>query len=41
MDGLEVTTIEHVGSVDKPHAIQKAFVKHSASQCGHLTYRYL
>lgn len=36
MNGLEVTTIEKLGDTEKPHEIQKAFVKHSASQCGSL-----
>ncbi|CAE7551794.1 Aox4, partial [Symbiodinium pilosum] len=37
MNGYEVTTIEEVGSPDKPHAIQTAMAKHSASQCGMCT----
>ena len=30
----EITTLEGLGSVDKPHAIQKAFVDEQAMQCG-------
>ncbi|CAJ1357703.1 unnamed protein product [Effrenium voratum] len=37
MQGLEVTTVEDVGTVEKPHALQQAFVKHNASQCGMCT----
>ena len=31
----EVTTIEGLGSVDKPHALQKAFMDEQAAQCGY------
>jgi nicotinate dehydrogenase subunit A len=30
----EITTLEGLGTVDKPHAIQKAFVDEQAMQCG-------
>jgi nicotinate dehydrogenase subunit A len=32
--GQEVTTIEGIGTVDKPHPLQKAFVTEQAAQCG-------
>ena len=31
----EVTTIEGLGTVDKPHALQKAFMDEQAAQCGY------
>jgi nicotinate dehydrogenase subunit A len=31
----EVTTIEGLGSVDKPHPLQKAFMDEQAAQCGY------
>lgn len=33
--GREVTTLEGLGSVDKPHPIQKAFIDEQAAQCGY------
>jgi len=30
----EITTLEGLGTVEKPHAIQKAFVEEQAIQCG-------
>ena len=32
--GSEITTLEGLGTVDKPHPIQKAFIDEQASQCG-------
>jgi nicotinate dehydrogenase subunit A len=32
--GSEITTLEGLGSSEKPHAIQKAFVDEQAMQCG-------
>src|ERR1700741_9496 len=32
--GVEVTTLEGLGTVDKPHAIQQAFIDEQAAQCG-------
>ena len=31
----KVTTIEGLGTIDKPHPIQKAFIDEQAMQCGH------
>ena len=31
----EITTIEGLGSGDKPHALQKAFIDEQAAQCGY------
>jgi len=32
--GAEITTIEGIGSAEKPHPIQRAFVEEQAAQCG-------
>jgi nicotinate dehydrogenase subunit A len=32
--GAEITTLEGLGSIDKPHPIQKAFIDEQAMQCG-------
>jgi len=32
--GSEITTLEGLGTVEKPHAIQKAFIDEQAMQCG-------
>jgi nicotinate dehydrogenase subunit A len=32
--GADITTLEGLGSSDKPHAIQKAFIDEQAMQCG-------
>jgi nicotinate dehydrogenase subunit A len=32
--GPEITTLEGLGTVDKPHPIQKAFIDEQAIQCG-------
>ena len=34
MQGSDITTLEGLGSADKPHSIQKAFVDEQAMQCG-------
>jgi xanthine dehydrogenase YagT iron-sulfur-binding subunit len=36
-DGDEITTIEGLGTPDALHAMQAAFVKHDAFQCGYCT----
>lgn len=33
--GRKVTTLEGLGSVDKPHPIQRAFIEEQAAQCGY------
>jgi nicotinate dehydrogenase subunit A len=33
--GIEITTLEGLGTPDKPHAIQKAFIEEQAAQCGY------
>jgi nicotinate dehydrogenase subunit A len=32
--GAEITTREGIGTADKPHPIQKAFIEEQAAQCG-------
>jgi len=34
VSGGEITTLEGLGSSEKPHAIQKAFIDEQAMQCG-------
>jgi xanthine dehydrogenase YagT iron-sulfur-binding subunit len=36
-EGGTVTTIEGLGTAEKPHAMQAAFVKHDGFQCGYCT----
>jgi nicotinate dehydrogenase subunit A len=31
----EITTIEGLGSIEKPHALQQAFIEEQAAQCGY------
>src|SRR5712671_4347947 len=33
----DVTTLEGLGSVENPHALQKAFIAEQAAQCGYCT----
>ena len=35
VQGVEIITLEGLGSVDKPHPIQKAFIEEQAAQCGY------
>jgi nicotinate dehydrogenase subunit A len=35
--GKSITTIEGIGSVEKMHALQRAFVAEQAAQCGYCT----
>jgi nicotinate dehydrogenase subunit A len=34
VQGLEITTLEGIGTIDKPHPLQKAFIDEQAAQCG-------
>ena len=34
LNGAEVTTLEGLGSVERPHPIQQAFIDEQAAQCG-------
>jgi nicotinate dehydrogenase subunit A len=33
----EITTIEGLGSIEKPHVLQQAFIEEQAAQCGYCT----
>jgi nicotinate dehydrogenase subunit A len=33
--GVEIITLEGLGTPDKPHAIQRAFIEEQAAQCGY------
>ena len=35
VQSLEIITLEGLGTVDKPHPIQKAFIEEQAAQCGY------
>ena len=35
--GKAITTLEGLGTLDKPHALQKAFLDEQAAQCGYCT----
>jgi nicotinate dehydrogenase subunit A len=32
--GAEITTLEGIGTADKPHPLQRTFVEEQAAQCG-------
>jgi nicotinate dehydrogenase subunit A len=34
VNGAEVTTLEGLGTAEKPHPIQQAFIDEQAAQCG-------
>jgi aerobic-type carbon monoxide dehydrogenase small subunit (CoxS/CutS family) len=36
-DGREITTVEGLGTPERPHAVQKAFWREDAMQCGFCT----
>ena len=36
-EGAKITTIEGLGTPQRPHALQSAFVKHDGYQCGYCT----
>ena len=33
--GAQITTLEGLGTLDKPHALQRAFIEEQAAQCGY------
>jgi nicotinate dehydrogenase subunit A len=34
VEGADVTTLEGLGTIEKPHPLQKAFIAEQAAQCG-------
>src|SRR5215469_280797 len=34
VENAEITTLEGIGTLEKPHPIQKAFIEEGAAQCG-------
>lgn len=36
-DGCAITTIEGIGTIDRLHPLQSAFIRHDALQCGYCT----
>jgi aerobic-type carbon monoxide dehydrogenase small subunit (CoxS/CutS family) len=34
VDGAEITTLEGLGTLEKPHPLQQAFIDEQAAQCG-------
>jgi nicotinate dehydrogenase subunit A len=37
VEGSEITTLEGIGTIEKPHPLQKAFLEEQAAQCGFCT----
>ena len=37
LEKSEIMTIEGLGSIDKPHVLQQAFIEEQAAQCGYCT----
>jgi len=36
-EGAAITTIEGIGTIEAPHPLQAAFIRHDALQCGYCT----
>src|SRR5689334_24819745 len=34
VENTDVTTLERIGTIEKPHPLQKAFIEADAAQCG-------
>lgn len=34
VEGAEITTLEGIGTIEKPHPLQAAFIEEQAAQCG-------
>src|SRR5487761_903539 len=34
VEGAEITTLEGLGTIEKPHPLQQAFIEEQAAQCG-------
>jgi nicotinate dehydrogenase subunit A len=37
VEGSAITTLEGIGTIEKPHPLQKAFIEEQAAQCGFCT----
>jgi nicotinate dehydrogenase subunit A len=37
VEGSQITTLEGIGTIEKPHPLQKAFIEEQAAQCGFCT----
>jgi nicotinate dehydrogenase subunit A len=37
LGNAEITTLEGLGTIDKPHPLQRAFIAEQAAQCGYCT----
>ena len=37
LTNVSITTLEGLGTIDKPHPLQKAFIDEQAAQCGYCT----
>src|SRR3954469_11625772 len=37
LKGAEITTLEGLGTLERPHALQRAFIDEQAAQCGYCT----
>jgi nicotinate dehydrogenase subunit A len=35
VENSEITTLEGIGTLDRPHALQRAFIEEQAAQCGY------
>ena len=35
VEGAEITTLEGIGTIEKPHPLQQAFIEEQAAQCGY------
>jgi nicotinate dehydrogenase subunit A len=35
LSDAEITTLEGLGTIEKPHALQRAFIEEQAAQCGY------
>ena len=35
LSGAQITTLEGLGTLEKPHALQRAFIEEQAAQCGY------
>jgi nicotinate dehydrogenase subunit A len=35
VEGYEITTLQGIGTIEKPHPLQKAFIEEQAAQCGY------